>query len=247
LSRRILFFTIFALTISLGCVRLGFWQVSRLRERQARNALVLSRLEAPPGQLADLQQDTAARFRRASARGRYDFAHELVYVVRPRDGAPGVNILTPLLIGRGDTAILVNRGWVYSPNGMSIDLTQWREGDSEHVDGFVEQYVKATAAVATPSVAQAVRRLDRDSLQARLPYVLFPLILVQQDGRGNEPTTGTPVRVDPPPLSEGSHRSYAIQWFGFAITGIVGTMLVVARDRRRHAGKPAGHESTATG
>jgi surfeit locus 1 family protein len=246
-SRRILFFTIFALTVSLGCVRLGFWQVSRLRERQARNALVLSRLEAPPQRLVDLPRDTAVRFRRATAQGRYDFAHELIYAVRPRDGAPGVNILTPLVIGRGDTAILVNRGWVYSPNGMSIDLAQWREVDSERVQGFVEEYVKATAAVATSSVEKAVRRLDRDSLQARLPYVLYPLILVQQDGRGNEATTGTPVRIAPPPLSEGSHRSYAIQWFGFAITGIVGTVLVVARERRRMDPKPAGHESPAPG
>ena len=208
--------------------------------------MVLSRLEAPPERLQDLQHDTAARFRRSTAEGRYDFAHELVYVVRPRDGAPGVNILTPLLIGRGDTAILVNRGWVYSPNGMSIDLAQWREADSGRVAGFVEEYVKVTASVATSSVARAVRRIDRDSVQARLPYVLYPLILVQQDGRGNEPTTGTPVRLDPPPLSEGSHRSYAIQWFGFAITGIVGTVLVVARDRRR-AAAPTGHESPATG
>ncbi len=209
--------------------------------------MVLSRLEAPPERLQDLPQDTASRFRRATADGRYDFAHELVYVVRPRDGAPGVNILTPLLIGRGDTAILVNRGWVYSPNGMSVDLAQWREADSGHVTGFVEEYVKATATVATSSVARAVRRLDRDSLQARLPYVLYPLILVQQDGRGKEPTTGTPVRLEPPPLSEGSHRSYAIQWFGFAITGIVGTVLVVARDRRRAAATATGHESPATG
>ena len=209
--------------------------------------MVLSRLEAPAEPLLDLQQDTAVRFRRATAQGRYDFAHELIYAVRPRDGAPGVNILTPLLIGRGDTAILVNRGWVYSPDGMSINLGQWHEGDSVRVSGFVEEYVTASAPVATSSVARAVRRLDRDSLQARLPFVLYPLILVQQDGRGNEPTTGTPVRIDPPPLSEGSHRSYAIQWFGFAITGIVGTALVVARDRRRSDAKPAGDESPATG
>ena len=246
MSRPILYFTIFALAVSLGCVRLGFWQVSRLHERQARNALVLSRLEAPPVPLVNLPGDTAVRFRRATAEGRYDFAHELIYAVRPRDGAPGVNILTPLLIGRGDTAILVNRGWVYSPNGMSINLAQWREDDVERVDGFVEEYVRATAAVATSSVAQAVRRLDWDSLQTRLPYVLYPLILVQQSGRGKEATTGTPVRVEPPPLSEGSHRSYAIQWFGFAITGIVGVALVVARDRRRPA-PPGRHESPATG
>jgi cytochrome oxidase assembly protein ShyY1 len=42
---------------------------------------------------------------------------------------------------------------------------------------------------------------------------------------------GTPVRADPPPLGEGSHRAYAIQWFAFAFVGIVGTFLVLNRDR----------------
>ena len=48
---------------------------------------------------------------------------------------------------------------------------------------------------------------------------------------------GTPVRAEPPPLDEGAHRAYAIQWFGFALVGIVGTALVVQRDRTRRGGK----------
>jgi surfeit locus 1 family protein len=232
-SRRIFFFVLFALAVSLGCLRLGFWQISRLRERQARNAMVLGRLREPAVPVQALLSDTGARFRHATASGRYDFDHELIYAIRPRDGAPGVNILTPLRTGRGDTAVLVNRGWVYSPDGMSLDLNRWREVDSANVDGFVEVFVPAEIAVTTSSTPRAVRRLDADSIRARIPYPLLPLLLVQQQGQGTEARAGLPVRVEPPPLSEGPHRSYAIQWFGFALTGIVGTVLVAARDRRR--------------
>ena len=46
---------------------------------------------------------------------------------RTRSGSPGVHILTPLRIPESDTALLVNRGWVYSPDARTVDLTRWRE------------------------------------------------------------------------------------------------------------------------
>ena len=190
--------------------------------------------------LDSLLADTGIRFRRVIVDGRYDFGHELLYAGRPRNGSPGVNLLTPLLIGRGDTAVLVNRGWVYSPNGMTLDPAPWREGGGEpaHVDGFAEQYVRASAPVSTPSEPRAVRRLDRDSIQARVPYRLVPLVIVQRADSGERAAAAAniPVRAEPPPLDEGQHRAYAVQWFGFAIVGVVGTVLVVARDRERRPG-----------
>jgi cytochrome oxidase assembly protein ShyY1 len=54
---------------------------------------------------------------------------------------------------------------------------------------------------------------------------------------------GTPVRVEPPPLDEGPHRAYAIQWFAFALVGLAGSALVFQRDRTR---RTQGHEFMAT-
>ena len=42
-----------------------------------------------------------------------------------------------------------------------------------------------------------------------------------------------PVRVPAPALDEGSHQSYAIQWFSFATVAVVGAAAVVRADRRR--------------
>jgi cytochrome oxidase assembly protein ShyY1 len=38
-----------------------------------------------------------------------------------------------------------------------------------------------------------------------------------------------PPRVEPPPIDEGSHRNYAIQWFAFAIISIVGLVIFLRR------------------
>lgn len=240
MAKRTLLFAVFAIAVSFGCVRLGFWQISRLRERQARNAAVVERLQHPPVHVTRLAGDTGVRFRRAWAEGRYDFAHELVLASRSRLGSPGVNILTPLRLEGSDSAVLVNRGWVYSPDGMRVDLEPWREPEVARVDGFVEEYFREPAPVSTPSFDRAVRRLNLDSIRARLPYPLLAVVLVQQQDSGvaAAAASGTPVRAEPPPLSEGSHRAYAVQWFGFALVGLAGTAMVVLRDRQRGGAGP---------
>jgi surfeit locus 1 family protein len=237
--RGTLAFAGFAMVVSLGCIRLGFWQLERLGERRATNAQVIARLSEAPVPLERLPRNSTVRFRRATATGTYDFANEFVVTSRSRHGSPGVHIITPLRTGAGDTAVLVNRGWAYAPDGMRVDLILFREDSIAVVDGFAEEFAVSQGQVSTPSVAHAVRRLDRDSIAARLPYPLAFVVLVQEtdSGEANAVNRGTPVRVEPPPLDEGPHRAYAIQWFAFALVGIVGTLLVLQRDRTRRTGR----------
>src|SRR5262245_29431511 len=183
-------------------------------EWRERNEMVLSRLGETPVALEKLPRNSSMRFRRVEVSGTYDFDHEFVVTTRTRNGAPGVHIITPLRRPGIDTAVLVNRGWAYSPDGMHVDLGLFREDSSAIVDGFVEEFSAATGPTSTPSVERAIRRLDRDSIAARLPYPVADVVLVQQKDSGEVVAVdrGTPVRVEPPPLDEGPHRAYAIQW-----------------------------------
>lgn len=229
MSRRTLAFVVFALALAAGCVRLGVWQLARLDERRARNALVAARLAAPATGWGEAVRDTAqARYRRVALQGRYDHAREVVHTSRVRDGAPGVHVLTPLHLADG-TIVLVNRGWVYAADGMTVDLALWPEGDDAVVEGFLEAYVHAPGAVATPSQPRGVRVLDRDSLQARIGTALAPFVVVQQRPDARPDSVGRLLRVPPPALGEGSHRSYAIQWFAFAAIAVLGVLAVVVR------------------
>lgn len=236
-------FTLFALAVSLGCVQLGFWQLERLRERRERNAQVMARLGEAPVPLERLPRNSTIRYRRVRTAGTYDFNHEFVVTSRGRNGAPGVHIVTPLRQPGKDTVVLVNRGWAYSPDGMRVDLSVFREDSNAIIDGFVEEFAVAQEPVTTSSVERAVRRLDYDSLSARLPYPLASVLLVQTKDSGEFKAVdrGTPVRLEPPPLDEGPHRSYAIQWFGFAAVGVAGSIVVLLRDRKRRTDQ--GHQS----
>ncbi|HEX8360139.1 MAG TPA: SURF1 family cytochrome oxidase biogenesis protein, partial [Longimicrobium sp.] len=45
-----------------------------------------------------------------------------------------------------------------------------------------------------------------------------------------------PVAVPPPPLDEGSHLGYAIQWFSFALIGIIGLAILLRSMTRDEPG-----------
>jgi surfeit locus 1 family protein len=235
MSRRTLLFCTFAVLAATLFVRLGLWQVSRLHERQARNAMIAAQRLDAPVEFSALPRDTgAAHYRSAHVEGRYDYAHELVLASRTRNGSPGVDILTPVRTAGSDTVVLVNRGWVYSPDGSSVDLPHWREGDSAQVQGYVETYPPDVGVTTSAFGPRVVRRASRGEIAAKVPYPVAPyFLIVTSDTAGVD----HPARRAVPVLDEGPHRSYAIQWFAFALIAIGGAAAVVFREREERRGR----------
>lgn len=189
-----------ALVIAAVCVRLGMWQLDRLAQRRARNAQVAARLALPPLEVRGpgIPADTA-RQRRVLARGVYDYAHERVWPGRSFEGTPGVTLVTPLRLPDG-SAVLVDRGWVPSPDAFHVDQGAYRETDTAMVEGL---------ALVPPR-----GRGDVD------PAGFLPFV-IQQDAPAA--ARGLPRRWPAPVMDNGPHLSYAIQWFSFAVIILVGT------------------------
>jgi surfeit locus 1 family protein len=217
-----------AVSFAVLCVALGFWQISRLHGRQRANDLLSSRRFAPELELDALPADTAAaHFRRVHIKGVYDHAQEIIYTLRGRNGSPGVNILTPVLRAGKDTAVLVNRGWVYSGDGTTIDTQPWREADAIDGHGFVETFpTQGPFAPPNPARPRSFRRLDRAELVKIFPYPIANYYVVLTD---SATSPSAPPRVEPTPLDEGPHRAYAIQWFSFAAISIIGLVIFLRR------------------
>lgn len=211
--------------VALVCARLGLWQLDRLAARRALN----TELERQ-GALAPLllQQEIRApvapadlRYRQASANGVFDFDRQVVEMARPRQGAPGVYVLTPLRLGDG-RRVLVNRGWIYSPDARTVDLSALMEPETTTVRGLFVPPRSDPRAVRpdtlSPDFLPAILR--RTARPAGAPEGLIPL--------------------DPPELTEGPHLSYAVQWFAFGTIALVGGVLLY---RRETAGKDGGSVS----
>ena len=220
---RIVAFIGVAFLLAALFVRLGFWQLDRLEQRRAVNATVEAQLARPPIPFAALQGDSA--FRRVIVTGTPDTANEILHVGRSRAGSPGVHILTPMRLPGSDTAVLVNRGWIYAPDAASADLTRWRETRTEF-SGFAMPLSDTTRGT-NPS-GRRVRALDHDALQALLPYPVSASYVVAEDSAGAD----APVRLARPVLGNGPHLSYAIQWFCFAAIAAGGAVVIAIRVRR---------------
>jgi len=221
---RVPVFVVFALLSAAIFVRLGFWQLHRRGERQARNALVTSRLQAPDADVTALSGDSASvRFRRAHVIGTPDYGHELVYASRSYRGSPGVNILTPVHVAGRDTAVIVDRGWVYAPDGETVDLAKWHDRDSVF-SGYVEEFPSVAGSMSAdhPGV---VTRLGYAAVRGALPFPISPVYVVMLGDSVIAPDRLA--RLTPPPLDEGPHLNYAIQWFAFAAIALVGAGVVI--------------------
>ena len=240
MKRRNVIAAIFAVITALIFSRLGVWQLQRLGERRTRNVALASRLHTPALPLAELPADSAgAHWRRAIATGSYDFDHQIVLSGRTHDGSPGVQIVTPLHPEGGDPAVLVNRGWVYSPDAATVDLAKWDEPPHVTVSGYVEDFVHGGRGVARlPSHTNAWTRLDADELRAAFPFPIAPYYVVALDTlvasrTAHELPTVTPVRLELPLMDDGPHMGYAVQWFTFAAVALVGVGTLIAQDIRR--------------
>lgn len=243
--------TLLLLLVVVACVRLGVWQLDRLEQRRELNALVAARMDAPPLDGAAALADTAGLvYRTLEIAGTWDHQRSIVLPGRSLRGVPGVHLITPLHpAGRGD-AVLVNRGWVPSPDAATIDVTHFDDDDGLPFRALVLPFPGADQSLAQRPPApgdsgpdhfrQVWYTVDAAALRAQYPYSLLPVMLqaLPPEGAAATGRTGQPTRLEPPPLDEGPHLGYALQWFGFAIIGIIGWVALVVRSRMTPTAAP---------
>ncbi|MBR9989448.1 MAG: SURF1 family protein [Gemmatimonadetes bacterium] len=236
--------TILLAVVVVVCIRLGFWQLSRLDERRDLNAGIAERLEqAPVGDVSMLADTVGLAYRVATARGRYDNDRHLILPGRSHQGVPGVHLIMPLrLTGRTD-ALLVNRGWIPAPDAATIDARDFALLDTVAVRGLILPFPGRAQSLAQREAVQrqesfrhVLYRIDERELRSQFPYPLLSVMLQELDGAG---AARYPVSLDPPPLDEGPHLGYALQWFGFAVVGVIGWLALILHGRTRPAAAAA--------
>jgi surfeit locus 1 family protein len=214
------------------CVRMGLWQAERWRVRLDDVARRRAALAAPP---LEWRGGPAPTGRRLLVRGGWDEARQVLVSDRWRDDSAGVEVATPLLAKPG--AVIVDRGWLPSMDAIHADPFALAEPGERVVIGIAEPFPAGAApweSLPAPPGTRlwSARRLDRASLEARLPYALAPFVLRALPG---DSAPAWPVRERPALPDPVMHLSYAVQWTLFALGFAGGAVLVLVRERRRGA------------
>jgi surfeit locus 1 family protein len=211
-------------------LRLGFWQLERRAERRAANAAALAAREKPALRLGAGADWSAGELgdRWVEATGVYDRAEEIVLRGQSYEGAPGVVLVTPLRLTNSDSAVLVVRGFVPSPDAVRVDVDSLVEPGTVRVRGLAAAIASGGGQPVRHAAGTTWARLDLAALRQRLPYPVLPTVIRQTP---DSTVPRLPRRLEPPALSEGPHLNSAIQWFLFAGMSAAFAVLVVGRTR----------------
>jgi surfeit locus 1 family protein len=234
---------LFALTIFITMVGLGFWQLDRLGQRRAANAARLAVLSQNPITLTgDGPGALALAGRRVRVSGTYLNEQSVLLRGQKSDGGvDGVHLLTPLRISGSAAAVIVDRGWLPSEQAGPAARAAFAIARAVTLQGVARP---AQARPDTPLAPldlplpgerriDAWVRVDVVKLQAQVSAPLLP-VYVEQLPAADGPRL--PLPADPRLMDEGPHLSYAVQWFAFATILAVVYAGLIRQELRRMGG-----------
>lgn len=232
------------LVVVAAFVMLGFWQLNRHAERARANEegrRTIAEAPVPLDELLSGAEDIESlRYRRVTVTGAYRPEDEVLIRSRSHpDHGVGYHVVTPLVLSDG-TAVLVNRGWVpqaadtppvgeAAPPAGEVTVTGWVEPTQ----------VRPGVGPADPEEGRLPRmhRVDITRIARQVDYDLAPVYVVAREGAGEG---DLPIPVATPTFNEpGPHMSYAIQWFSFAVIGVVGYAFLARRAVRQSRARPS--------
>ena len=233
---RSLFLTVLVLAATATCVRLGFWQLERMRYKHAIHAAQRALLAEPPLELRSALSATPPETgRRVHVHGRSDPSAEILLSGREHQGAPGVSWVRGIRLESG-ACVLVEIGWLPSDDGRT-QVTPTDPGVVEPVDfvGVALPLERSSHPLPWAELSSqragtrlwSARTLEADSVSARFPGALAPW-MVRALPAGTPPD-GAPIPEDFVVPDEAMHLSYAIQWFGFAAIISLGSLALALR------------------
>lgn len=223
--------TVLIVALAAVFIRLGFWQLDRLDQKRALNAVGEERIEAEPVNLANLLEEAdgdleSLEYRRVFVTGTFDPSGEVLIRSQVHLGQAGFHVITPLVADDG-WAVLINRGWV--PLTMDTPPVDARpETGRQRVEGWVRpsQTRPALGPEDLPGDQIIFNRVDVGRIGEQMTHDLASVYIVAMGEESSE----VPAPVDLPDFDdEGPHLAYAIQWFGFAAVGLIGFFFLMRR------------------
>jgi len=223
-------------------INLGFWQLNRLSDKRDLNDSITAQMERP---IADLTKDKfdslGMQWSKVVLQGTYSNKDRITVINRSQDGAAGYNSVLPFVTTNGQV-VLVNRGFV--PLAMTNPAAP---AGTLQIFGYVRDPQKRSAVGAIDSSSPdstEFQRFDLSVIAKATDANLLTNGYVQLIAENPATEESWPSPVALPMLDEGTHFSYALQWFFFAATALAGWIYVVRKKLREPLSDVAAPEQT---
>ena len=210
-------------------LNLGFWQLNRLDEKRKFNSVLSTHSSTPVQSLDEAVpakwNKATSEWLRVSVTGSYDFSKAVTIINRSQDGTAGYNSVVPFTSTNNRT-ILVNRGFVplvmeapVAPTGEIEIIGYLRASQSRSALGPID---------STEAGNTEFQRFDIPLISAHVGKTIEPMFLqlITESPAGE---SQWPAKVALPPLDEGTHMSYALQWFFFCLVAFTAWVVVIRR------------------
>ena len=217
------FKTIIALGLVLLCIWAANWQYTRGVDRHARNNVIEERIARSPIELSARDADPVNNeWQSVSVNGRFDSNQQILLRNRYSEGKYGYEVLTLFTSNSGEK-FWVDRGWVQAGATATTppEVTKVPEADVSITGRFrLDSSLPRGSFFALPGDGQGL--VSELNAQSQLDTEKFHIDLLS----GSDPSLTPAVPAQLPPLSDGPHMAYALQWLFFGGLIVYGRILI---------------------
>ena len=218
-----IFKTIVALGLVFLCLIAADWQYTRGVDRQARNNVIEERIARSPIELSsrDAVLDNN-EWQSITTSGRFDSTQQILLRNRYWEGKYGYEVLT-LFTNTSGEKFWVDRGWVKAGATATTppEVTAVPAGDVSITGRFrLDSSLPRGSFFALPATGEGL--VSELNAQSQLNTEKFYIDLLS----GSEASLTPAAPAQLPPLSDGPHKAYALQWLFFGGLIVYGRILI---------------------
>jgi len=217
------FKTVIALALVFLCLVAADWQYTRGVDRHERNNVIEERIARPPIDLTARDSVLANNeWQSISTTGRFDSTQQILLRNRYWEGKYGYEVLTLFTSDSGEK-FWVDRGWVKAGATATTApvVTTVPDTDVSITGRFrLDSSLPRGSFFALPATGEGL--ISELNAQSQLDTEKFYIDLLS----GSDPSLTPAAPAQLPPLSDGPHKAYALQWLFFAGLIIYGRILI---------------------
>lgn len=236
LTPKWLFVTLICLALLPGFQALSNWQWHRLHDRQAYNVEIQAEIDKSPVVISELLIPGAdsktvpskSQWRTVELTGTWLQGKQVLVRKKSLESDLGLWVVTPLRLSDG-TVVMINRGWTAAANSAvdSPVVASVPSGTIEVLGRLRDVQARTKPAPTDLPLGQVDRIIPLEIVNS--PETLSNAYVEMTASRPESKSAD--IRTLPEPeVTEGAHRSYALQWMFFEIMTVIGWTILVRNE-----------------